>query len=323
MSAMEQEVLVTVLCTCFEQKDYLRDAVMGIVNQKTKFRFELLLHDDASKDGTREMAEDYARQYPDIICPILQTQNQYSRKVDIFREILFPRARGKYLAICEGDDYWTDENKLQKQVDFLENHGDYTACVHNTVRKDVISGKESLMYEGPERDLNFAELCRGGGTFFHTSSILCRAETLFHPVFEMPYVIFADYTIALQLSLAGKVHYLDSPMSVYRSNVAGSFTMRMKGASKHLIIVEKSLELLHTVLPLTKGEDSLALMEAIHACEYDGMELKQEYGEMQKPPYLKIFKAHPFLYRVKTRLKTLFPRSYRVFRRIKERLLGD
>ena len=88
--------------------------------QKTNFPIEILIHDDASTDGTADIIREYEAQYPDIIKPIYQTENQYSKGINPGFEFLFPRARGKYIALCEGDDYWTDTLKLQKQVEFLE-----------------------------------------------------------------------------------------------------------------------------------------------------------------------------------------------------------
>ena len=93
------------------------------IKQKTNFQWELLIHDDASTDRTAEIIREYAKRYPDRIFPILQTENQYSQGLtNISGTFNFPRARGKYIAMCEGDDYWTDETRLQRQVDFMEVH---------------------------------------------------------------------------------------------------------------------------------------------------------------------------------------------------------
>ena len=86
--------------------------------QKTTFPIEIIIHDDASTDGTAKIVKEYADKYPDLIVPILQTENQYSQGIKPSQNFVFPRARGKYIAFCEGDDYWTDPYKLQKQVDF-------------------------------------------------------------------------------------------------------------------------------------------------------------------------------------------------------------
>lgn len=114
-------ILVSVLCTAYNHEPYLRQCLDSIVAQQTTFSFELIVHEDASTDGTRAIVEEYAARFPHIVRPIYQTENQYSKyNGDIYRPILFPAVRGQYIAICEGDDYWTDPAKLQKEVDILE-----------------------------------------------------------------------------------------------------------------------------------------------------------------------------------------------------------
>lgn len=120
--------LVSIVCLAYNHEPYIRQCLDGFVMQKTNFRFEALVHDDASTDGTADIIREYAAKYPDIIKPIYQTENQYQKKVGILKTFLFPRATGKYIAMCEGDDYWTDPLKLQKQVDFLEANPVYSMC---------------------------------------------------------------------------------------------------------------------------------------------------------------------------------------------------
>ncbi len=171
--------------------------------------------------------------YPDIIKPVYQTENQYSKGVSITKSILFPQSKGKYTAICEGDDYWCDENKLQKQVDFLESHEGYAACVHNTRLMDCRTGGSWPMYKGEQdRDLTFKEVVNYSAACFHTSSILCRREWFCIPD-ELRANGFGDYPRAVYMRLNGKIRYLKYIMSVYRMFTAGSWTARnQNNASK-------------------------------------------------------------------------------------------
>ena len=121
--------LVSVYCLTYNHAKYIKDALEGFVHQKTNFQFEVIVHDDASTDGTADIIKDYARKYPDIIVPIYQNENQYSKKVPITRTFVLPILKGKYYAACEGDDFWCDENKLQKQVDWLENNPEYSLII--------------------------------------------------------------------------------------------------------------------------------------------------------------------------------------------------
>src|SRR5699024_3016962 len=117
--------LVSIICTAYNHEKYIDKCIEGFIMQKTNFEFEVLINEDASTDHTADLIREYEKKHPDIIRPIYQTENQYTKRVGLWKTILFPKARGKYIAMCEGDDYWTDPFKLQKQVDFLEVHEDY------------------------------------------------------------------------------------------------------------------------------------------------------------------------------------------------------
>ena len=122
------DIVVTILTLAYNHKPYIRQCLDGIVMQRTNFKFELLIHDDASTDGTADIIREYESKYPNIIKPIYQKDNQYSKEIPIGVTYLYPRAKGKYIALCEGDDYWIDPLKLQKQVDFLEANPEFVMC---------------------------------------------------------------------------------------------------------------------------------------------------------------------------------------------------
>lgn len=130
---MQNEITVSIICTAYNHENYIRKALDGFVMQRTSFRYEVLINDDASSDKTADIIREYEQKHPDIIKPIYQQENQISRGVRVTNDILIPRARGKYLAFCEGDDFWTDPDKLQRQVDFLESNPKYSACVHKYI----------------------------------------------------------------------------------------------------------------------------------------------------------------------------------------------
>ncbi len=122
---MNQDIIVSVNCLAYNHEPYIRDCLEGFIMQKTNFLFEVLVHDDASTDKTADIIREYETKYPDIIKPIYQTENQYSKGIGVVRTFQYPRAKGEYIAICEGDDYWTDPYKLQKQVDFLDENPEF------------------------------------------------------------------------------------------------------------------------------------------------------------------------------------------------------
>ena len=119
---------VTILCFTFNHAPYIRRTLDSFVNQKTDFDYEIIVHDDASTDGTQEIIKEFADKYPDLFVTVLQTKNQYSQGIDISKNFVFPIVRGKYIAYCEGDDYWPDDHMLQKEYDFLTSHPDYSSA---------------------------------------------------------------------------------------------------------------------------------------------------------------------------------------------------
>lgn len=152
---MNTRPLASILCATFNQKDYITQTIEGFLMQKVDFPIEIIIHDDASTDGTADIVRKYEAEHPDLIKGIYQTENQYSKKIPIWKKFIYPAAQGEFVAECEGDDYWTDPNKLQKQVDFLKANPDYGLC-YGIVRqyiqeKDKFSkknrGKDYISFE--------------------------------------------------------------------------------------------------------------------------------------------------------------------------------
>lgn len=133
MNSIEENasILVSIRCAAYNHEKYIRQTLDGFVMQKTDFRFEAIIHDDCSTDGTAAIIREYEAKYPDIIKAFYAPENRYSKNDGSIDKIFEENTRGKYLTICEGDDYWTDPYKLQKQVDFLETHPDYNLVCHD------------------------------------------------------------------------------------------------------------------------------------------------------------------------------------------------
>ena len=123
-------MMVSIICITYNHEKFIKTALDSFLIQKTSFKYEILVHDDASTDNTAKILKEYETKYPNIIKVIYQKENQ-CRKGNSPIAILLEEAKGKYLAFCEGDDYWVDEKKLQKQVEFLENNLQYSAVYHN------------------------------------------------------------------------------------------------------------------------------------------------------------------------------------------------
>ena len=223
---MGNDVEVSVICNAFNHGRYIRDALNGFVMQKTDFKYEVLVHDDASTDNTADIIREFEEKYPDIIKPIYQTENQYSKDVWITDVYQVRRSKGKYLALCEGDDYWTDPDKLQKQYDALESHPEIDICVHASTLVNASDGKVSGTVEhGSEVTVIPVEkVIEGGGDFVSTNSIFVRREILTDRR-KFVDVCPLDYTYQISGSINGGMLYLPDNMSAYRVSVPGSWSV--------------------------------------------------------------------------------------------------
>ncbi len=225
-----EEILVSICCITYNQESYIRDALEGFMDQKTSFLYEVLIHDDASTDGTADIIREYARRYPETIKPILQTENQYAKGLyNISGTYNFPRARGRYIAMCEGDDYWTDRHKLQRQVDFMEAHPDCSLVFHSAcieVQGRALTEKRMRPYRGNRRVSPEEIIDKTSG--YPTASLMFRADM----VRELPdfYVNapLADVPLQLMAAARGWAYYMDRPMCVYRLGGGASWTTWMK-----------------------------------------------------------------------------------------------
>ena len=228
--------VVSVLALTFNQADYVEDMLKGFIKQVTDFEVEYIIHDDASTDGTQEILKEYEEKYPGKFRMIYEDSNQWSKGRKIFREILLPMARGKYIAFCEGDDYWIDRNKLQKQKDFLDQHEDCVCVAHNALIWYCATGILCAMdnYD-KSRYLEARDVIDRRHPSIATASKMHRKEVLYvDPLFlscgevgDMPADFFA-FT-------KGKIYYMDEIMSVYRYESSGSWSQRVNHNLKKLI----------------------------------------------------------------------------------------
>lgn len=225
---LRSDCAVTVYCLTYNHEKYIGKTLEGFVSQRTNFPFQVIVHDDASTDGTASVIRSYEEKYPELIKAVYQTENQYSQKKPIVRGIIAPLIRGKYAACCEGDDYWCDPEKLQKQYDYMESHPDCSLCVHNTlmINEDGSSSGEWFNYCTEERDFSLDEIisARGGG-LFQTSSYFWPAKDFVVPK-EFGIKGIGDYPLAIYRASRGRVHYLPEVMSCYRIGSANSWVRK-------------------------------------------------------------------------------------------------
>lgn len=207
-------IVVSIICCTYNHENYIRDCLEGFVSQRTGFGFEVLIHDDASTDGTAGIIREYESRYPEIIRPVYQQTNQYSKGVDIFFDVVLPLAKGKYIAICEGDDYWTDPLKLRKQVDFLESHPD-CGMVFGKVQKYIQSKKQfGTLFGSPVESV---ERLLQTNTI-PTPTVLCRKDFILKYKTEIGQQqwLLGDYPLWIFIALHSEIAFMDEVLSVYR-----------------------------------------------------------------------------------------------------------
>jgi glycosyltransferase involved in cell wall biosynthesis len=216
------EPLVSINCLTYNHVNFIEETFKGFLMQETDFPVEILVHDDASTDGTSAIIREYAANYPKLIKPIIQTENQFSKGCSISSTYVYPKAMGKYIAFCEGDDFWIDANKLQMQCDFLENHPDYSMVdtffeVCN--ERSMILDKHlysHFAYNNYDGDILIDML---NTNFILTCTVCIRKEV----VTTQPYIsspVHLDYSMFLAAAWCGKVKHFFNKTACYRRNSA-------------------------------------------------------------------------------------------------------
>jgi glycosyltransferase involved in cell wall biosynthesis len=220
--------LVSVNTVTYNQAPYIHRCIEGVLMQKTTFPFELVLGEDCSTDGTREIVMEYAQKYPDII-RVITSESNVGVTENVKRTTF--ACQGEFIAFCEGDDYWIDPLKLQKQYDAIIKY-DATLVTHGTLVVFYKDGK--IAYEPKIRKpkdgsgyLDFIDIL-SHRAIFHTSSIFMRTEIFGRLPEWFAQVPVGDYPIKVVSAYLGKVYYIDEIMSVYQKGISGSYTDRKR-----------------------------------------------------------------------------------------------
>jgi len=221
--------LVSICCATYNHKDYIAAAIDGFLMQDTEFPFEILIHDDASDDGTTEIVEAYARSYPRIIRTIIQKHNQYVRSPVIVPRFLFPLVRGKYIAICEGDDHWLSPDKLTRQCGALDRNPLVDLSFHPVLKLGKSGNTSGTNVKGrtTQERIDRRRIILGGGGFCPTPSIVLRSSlipSIMSCVAEAP---VGDKFIQIVASLSQGAMFDPNTMAVYRTEHQGSWSQRI------------------------------------------------------------------------------------------------
>lgn len=210
--------LVSVIMITYGHEKYIEEAIRGVFLQKTNFPFELIISNDKSPDSTDEIVKNIIKYAPEnISVKYIQHPENIGMLPNFISTLKI--ATGKYIAVCEGDDYWTDENKLQKQIDFLEKNEDFTLTFHNVFIRNGETLRADLDYEKRLSSKNVYTINDlSKGNFIHTLSVVFRNMKIEFPEWYFSSFL-GDYPIWLWLSKKGKIKYFPEKMGVYRENV--------------------------------------------------------------------------------------------------------
>ena len=218
------EPQVSVWIITYNHAAYIADAIEGALMQRTNFPVEIVIGEDASKDNTRAIIEDYCTRYPGRI-RLLPAEGNMGITRNTVRTLR--ACRGKYVAMCEGDDYWTDERKLQEQFDFMEDHPECSLTFHGVVHKFPDATMDFTQQNFKEDTwTGLQDVVMKGGSFIPTSSMFFRREYIDGlPTWLTDAKVVSDYPLAIYLAMQGRVRFLRDVMGVYRRAAAGSWSL--------------------------------------------------------------------------------------------------
>ena len=286
----DNDIKISIICNAYNHEKYIRYALEGFIMQRTSFRFEVLIHDDASTDSTADIIREYEQQYPDIIKPIYQSVNQYSQHIFISRTYQLPRAKGKYIALCEGDDYWTDPLKLQKQYDFLEANPDYTLCGTAATMLNLRDNKEEEQFLiASDRDVSLEEIIvEENGRIFPTVSVLVHKEIFAeYPEWMQFFSSIGDLPLLINAGLKGKIRMLSDNTCVYRWFTESSWTVSMQNAEKRINLENEMINAFESLDRTTDGKYSRYIKKRLNKCEFNKLYWKRDYKNLKKNIYYK------------------------------------
>ena len=224
---MIDKIEVSVICNTYNHEKYIRDALESFISQKTTFKFEIIVHEDKSTDSTASIVKEFEDRYPDIIKPIYEEENQYSKHIGITRCIDMPLAKGKYIAFCEGDDFWSDEYELQKQFEILENNTNIVMCCHSTERIDAETRKKLGFLCASRNDDGLIDYtdCLSESNFPHLSSMFFRKDIYMKQPDWFFHLPVGDYPLRAFFLYSGNIYYVNKVMSCYRVMSSSSWSL--------------------------------------------------------------------------------------------------
>ncbi len=300
---MERNVpLVSIVCDTYNHAPYIRRALDSFLLQQTEFSLEIIVHDDASTDETADIIREYEAARPDLFRCVYRADNIYTKDPKILEHYVFPLARGKYIAICEGDDYWTSPHKLQKQISYMESHPECTLCV---CAADLVDPDENWIgsvtpYE-QDTDISTADMIIGGGGFVATASIVAPTYLAQNRAPFCDETDVDDAVLQIWFASNGTTHYFAEAMCAYRQAVPGSWTETYHAAGREAQITHHRG--LARALRDFDVQSNFRWHEAVDVNatyqEYEVLRMTNDLPALKKPPYRKRYLELPLKRRIR------------------------
>ncbi|EMC2742561.1 glycosyltransferase [Providencia rettgeri] len=292
------KVYISCVCITYNQENYIKDAVDGMLAQITDYRFEIIIHDDKSTDSTREILLEYKKKYPNLIKLVLQDENQYQKGKKI-TPLAIAEAIGEYIALCEGDDYWIDNEKLQKQINNLYQNSNINLIITPAISLYPDGNTKDFCNLGKSQKLIAFDDCILGPVqdFFPTASFFFKKELMSClPKWYYSDAPVGDYYMQLYFSFPNGCLYIPSTMVVYRREAINSWTSRTNEI-KYLADLHKRVSLIDN-LKLDFGKNFyLSVKKVIYLKSMLNISIKNKKVFLTSKILLEIFKLTPTIFK--------------------------
>lgn len=314
--------LVTICCTTYNHEKFIKDAIESFLHQVTNFPFKIYIHDDCSSDKTKEIVTEYERKYPNIIQVICEDNNVYSKSKRLLREINNSHCSGKYEAFCEGDDYWIDPYKLQKEVEYLEKNENCSIVFTNGKMFDIQSNTYKPVFQDNEIETSESDRVITLDNFYMlmfppTASYVIRKNCILDMDDKLSDCVAGDIMFRLYAMTKGYAYYLKDETCVYRVGVPGSETTKWKKYSKeeHRMAALSYLTLLDEIDDITNSVYHEGI-DAMRSYYINIVLVNSGFLTLLKPKYYQFYKSFSLQRKIKIIARMLMPDSlYGLYKR--------
>ena len=304
--------MVSVCLIVYNHEEYLESLIKNILNQKTNFSYEVIIHDDASTDKSREIIDKYAKIDKRIV-KMYEEENQYSQGKEVM-SITLKCAYGKYIALIEGDDDWLCENKLQKQVDYLEQHKDCSLCVTNAIIKNMRNNKITKMSPYKKDTIvTYKNYITRKNAFPTASMVFPRKYVLVLPDYYLKSPI-GDVPLEIHLLSLGYAYYIDSLDVMYRIFAKNSWSSKFSKSSQ-LSYYDKMIKIYQEAISSIDNSEVHFLNFFIQKAKFQREIASENYKVVFNKNYRDVLKSYSINNQIKFYFKGLFPHLYKVIKK--------